>query len=139
MENGALGIEVKQNEEKHSTFVYHGIHVENHATVICELEHDSLSDIEKFLEHELTEHSTYDYTSGCYLPSDMFNVVFLPLHLGGHFVFEGANLRQILDYGMMVKNSAEDSIDWNKVREFAVKGGFFRFLCCSLLSQWNMH
>lgn len=125
-----LGIEVKQNEEKHSTFVYHGIHVENHATVICELEHDSLADIEKFLEQELTEHSTYDDTSGCYLPSDMFNVVFLPLHLGGHFVFGGANLRQILDYGMMVKNSAENSIDWNKVRELAVHGGFFRFLCC---------
>lgn len=30
----------------------------------------------------------------------------------------------------MVKNSAEDSIDWNKVREIAVRGGFFRFLCC---------
>ena len=35
----ALGIEVKQNEEKHSTFSFNGIHVENQATVICELEH----------------------------------------------------------------------------------------------------
>lgn len=62
----------------------------------------------------------------------MFNVVFLPLHLGGHFVFGGANLRQILDYGMMVKNSAEDSIDWNKVREFAVKAGSSDFSVVSM-------
>lgn len=125
-----LGIEVKQNEEKHSTFIYHGVHVENHATVVCELEHGSLSEIETFLEQELKEHSKYDNVSGCYLPSGMFNAVFLPLHLGGHLVYGGANLRQILDYGLMVKNSAEDSINWNKVRELAVKGGFFRFISC---------
>lgn len=125
-----LGIEVKQNEEKHSTFIYHGILVENHATVICELEHRSLSDIEKFLEQELNEHSQYDNISGCYLPSDMFNAVFLPLHLGGHFVFGGANLRQVLDYGLMVKNSTKDSINWNIVKELAIEGGFFRFISC---------
>lgn len=126
----ALGIEVKQNEEKHSTFHFHGIHVENHATVICELEHKSLSGVEQFLENELKEHSVFDDVSGCYLPSAMFNAVYLPLHLGGHFVFGGANLRQILDYGLMVKNSSCGSIDWDRVRALALEGGYFRFLCC---------
>ena len=126
----ALGIEVKQNEEKHSTFSVNGIHVENHATVICELEHKSLSGVEQFLENELKEHSVFDDVSGCYLPSAMFNAVYLPLHLGGHFVFGGANLRQILDYGLMVKNSSCGSIDWDRVRALALEGGYFRFLCC---------
>ena len=126
----ALGIEVKQNEEKHSTFRFHGIHVENHATVICELEHKSLSDVERFLENEVKEHSVFDDVSGCFLPSALFNAVYLPLHLGGHFVYGGANLRQILDYGLMVKNSSLGSIDWGYVKHLAEKGGFFNFICC---------
>ena len=111
----ALGIEVKQNEEKHSTFSFNGIHVENHATVICELEHKSLSNIERFLENELKEHSVFDEVSGCFLPSALFNAVYLPLHLGSHFVYGGANLRQILDYGLMVKGSTAGSINWDMV------------------------
>ena len=30
------GIEVKQNEEKHSVYSINGIHIENHASMICE-------------------------------------------------------------------------------------------------------
>ena len=126
----ALGIEVKQNEEKHSSFRFHGIHVENHATVICELEHKSLSNVERFLENELKEHSIFDDVSGCFLPSALFNAVYLPLHLGGHFVYGGANLRQILDYGLMVKNSSLGHGDWDKVKQLAEEGGFFNFICC---------
>ena len=125
-----LGIEVKQNEEKHSTFRFHGIHVENHATVICELEHKSLSNVERFLENELKEHSVFDDVSGCFLPSALFNAVYLPLHLGGHFVYGGANLRQILDYGLMVKKSTVGSINWEIVKRLAEEGGFFNFICC---------
>lgn len=126
----AIGIEVKQNEEKHSTFLYRGIHVENHATVICELEHKSLSGVEQFLEDELKEHSVFDDVSGCFLPSALFNAVYLPLHLGGHFVYGGANFRQILDYGLMIKESTIGSIDWDIVKRLAEEGGFFNFICC---------
>ena len=126
----AMGIEVKQNEEKHSTFSFNGIHVENHATVICELEHKSLSNVERFLENELKEHSVFDDVSGCILPSALFNAVYLPLHLGGHFVYGGANLRQILDYGLMVKKSTVGSINWEIVKRLAEEGGFFNFICC---------
>ena len=124
-----LGVEVKQNEEKHSTFRFRGIHVENHATVICEIEHKSLSRVEQFLEGELKEHSSFDDVTGCYLPSAMFNAVYLPLHLGSHFVYGGANLRQILDYALMVKKSC-GKIDWNRVKHLAEGGGYFGFLCC---------
>lgn len=123
-----LGIEVKQNEEKHSTYDFEGVHVENHATIICELEHKTLAKVERFLENDLIKNSIYDEVSGCFLPSDMFNAVYLPLHLGNHLVYEGANLRQVVDYALMVKNATK--IDWNVVREFAIDGGYFKFLCC---------
>lgn len=38
----AKGIEVKQNEEKHSVYDYDGVHVENHASIICEQEQSFL-------------------------------------------------------------------------------------------------
>lgn len=125
-----LGIAVKQNEEKHSTYFYGGVHVENHASVVCELEHGSLAGVEEFLEEELGNSSSFDARSGCYLPSAMFNAVFLPLHLGGHFVFGGACLRQVVDYALAVRCASVGEIDWERVRSLAVEGGYWGFVCC---------
>lgn len=124
-----MGIEVKQNEEKHSVYAFEGIHVENHATIINGIEHKSLNVVEKFFETELRDNSEYDEVSGCYLPSALFNAVYLPLHIGGHFVYNGATIRQVVDYALMVKQQ-HTLIDWNKVKELANLGGYFRFLCC---------
>lgn len=122
----SLGIKVKQNEEKHSTYSFDGVLVENHATIICELEHKALDKVEKFLEDELTNNSVWNSNIGCSLPSDMFNAVYLPLHLGFHFVYNEANFRQVLDWALFVNK--HHSIDWNKVREFAEDAGYFDFL-----------
>ena len=98
------GIEVKQNEEKHSVYSINGIHIENHASMICEQEHLSLLKVEWFLKEDLDKNIHLDEETGCWLPSTMFNVVFLPLHFAGHFVYGGANLRQIVDYALVVKD-----------------------------------
>lgn len=127
------GIEVKQNEEKHSVYSINGIHVENHASIICEQEHFSLLKVEEYLKKDLNTNSHLDEETGCWLPSTMFNVVFLPLHFAGHFVYGGANLRQIVDYALVVKNANLNSnihqIDWDKVKVLAIEGGYFKFLC----------
>ena len=96
------GIEVKQNEEKHSVYSINGFHVENHASMICEQEHLSLLKVEEFLKDDLERNLHLDEETGCWLPSTMFNVVFLPLHFAGHFVYGGANLRQLVDYALVV-------------------------------------
>jgi len=127
--NEKLGVEVKQNEEKHSVYEYKGVHVENHATIVNELEHKSLSVVEKYLENELKEHSEYDEVSGCFMPSAMFNAVYLPLHIGSHFVFGETNLRQVIDYALMV-NRQHQLIDWKKVKDLAIEGGYYQFMCC---------
>lgn len=128
------GIEVKQNEEKHSVYSINGIHVENHASMICEQEHLSLLKVEVFLKDDLDKNLHLDEETGCWLPSAMFNVVFLPLHFAGHFVYGGANLRQIVDYALVVKNATINSdtnqIDWERVKALAIEGGYFKFLCC---------
>lgn len=128
------GIEVKQNEEKHSVYSINGIHVENHASMICEQEHLSLLKVEEFLKEDLDNNLQLDEETGCWLPSTMFNVVFLPLHFAGHFVYGGANLRQIVDYALVVKNanlnSYSNQIDWERVKALAIEGGYFKFLCC---------
>lgn len=129
-----LGIEVKQNEEKHSVYDYHGVHVENHASIICEQEHPSLLKVEAYLKDELNTNIYLDEETGCWLPSAMFNAVFLPIHFAGHFVYGGANLRQIIDYALVVRNAKENSdfnlIDWDIVKKLAIDGGYFKFLCC---------
>ena len=66
--------------------------------MICEQEHLSLLKVEEFLKDDLERNLHLDEESGCWLPSTIFNVVFLPLHFAGHFVYGGANLRQIVDY-----------------------------------------
>ena len=128
------GIEVKQNEEKHSVYSINDIHVENHASMICEQEHLSLLKVEEFLKDYLDKNLQLDEETGCWLPSTMFNVVFLPLHFAGHFVYGGANLRQIVDYALVVKNadlnSDNNQIDWERVKALAIEGGYFKFLCC---------
>lgn len=128
------GIEVKQNEEKHSVYSINGIHIENHASIICEQEHFSLLKVEEFLKDNLDKNLHLDEETGCWLPSTMFNAVFLPLHFAGHFVYGGANLRQIVDYALVVRNANHSSntnqIDWEKVKTLAVEGGYFKFLCC---------
>lgn len=102
--------------------------------MICEQEHLSLLKLEEFLKEDLDNYLYLDEETGCRLPSIMFNVVFLPLHFAGHFVYSGANLRQIVDYALVVKNANLNSntnrIDWEKVKALTFEDGYFKFLCC---------
>lgn len=49
-------------------------------------------------------------------------------------MYGGANLRQIVDYALVVKNanlnSDTNQIDWDMVKTLAIEGGYFKFLCC---------
>jgi len=62
-----------------------------------------------------------------YYPSPNFNAVFLPLHMGEHFVNEGASLHQLLDWIVFLEKCG-DQVDWPKVYELADKCGFRKWL-----------
>lgn len=123
-----LGIEVKQNEDKHSVFEFEGITVENHATFTNVVEYPSHRQMEEFLQAEAQK--AYPVEMGgavMYLPTAMFNAVFLPCHIAGHFVYGGMSLKQIVDWAVFVSKHHSE-IDWMQVFELASGAGFLPLL-----------
>lgn len=129
------GIEVKQNEDKHSTFPWKGITVENHAAFIGDIVHPCLDAVEQFLEEQAScavPHAMQlpdGKSVEVFLPSPTANAVFLPLHTGVHFFHGEASLRQLCDWATYVQaHSAE--IDWDKAEAIAKRAGYYPFFRC---------
>lgn len=123
-----LGIEVKQNEDKHSVFEFKGITVENHATFTNIVEYPSHRQMEEFLQAEAKKARAVDMGGAVmYLPTAMFNAVFLPCHIAGHFVYGGMSLKQIVDWAVFVSRH-HGEIDWARVLELARGAGFLPLL-----------
>ena len=64
-----------------------------------------------------------------FFPSVTTNALFIPLHLGEHFVHGEASLRQVCDWYCFVKAHHSD-IDWTLVEMKSKEAGFFEFLSC---------
>lgn len=130
-----LNIRTKQNEDKHSTFVYKGLSVENHAVFVNDECHPSLHTLEFFFEEDADNAIPYNIrlTEGkdvsVFFPSVTTNALFIPLHLGEHFVHGEASLRQVCDWYCFVKAHHSD-IDWTLVEKKSKEAGFFEFLGC---------
>ena len=122
------GVEVRQNEDKHSTFTYKNISVENHATFVNVVEHPSLRELEDCLEQEAHE-ARFDEAVEVYLPTPTADALFLSHHLAGHFVYGGASLKQVSDWAMLAMKYGKE-IDWNRVMEVAERAGYGRLLEC---------
>lgn len=130
-----LSIRTKQNEDKHSIFEYKGLSVENHAVFVNDECHPSLHSLECFFEEDADNAIPYTIrlTEGkdvsVFFPSITTNALFIPLHLGEHFVHGEASLRQVCDWFCFVKAHHSD-IDWTLVEMKSKEAGFFDFLCC---------
>ena len=123
-----LGIGVKQNEDKHSVFEFKGITVENHATFTNVVEYPSHRQMEEFLQEEAQKARAVEMGGAVmYLPTAMFNAVFLPCHIAGHFVYGGMSLKQIVDWAVFVSRH-HGEIDWTRVFELAEGAGFLPLL-----------
>ena len=129
------GIITKQNEDKHSTFLYEGLSVENHAVFVNDECHPSLQTLEKFFENDSKNAISYSFhfvengNITVYFPSIETNALFIPLHLAEHFVHGEASLRQICDWFCFVKANYK-YINWNFVENKSKEAGYFEFLCC---------
>ena len=129
------GAKVKQNEDKHSTFQFEGVTVENHASFINAKVHPDLERLDIFLKSEaahdvplrLKTKSGDNVT--VYLPSHTANALFLPFHCASHFVHGEALLRQLCDWACFVRKYGKE-INWNFVWTEAVAAGFEKFYCC---------
>lgn len=124
------GIKSKQNEDKHSTFVFNGIMIENHAHMINTMVHPQLCYLEDFFETEAENAVKIEIgSSSCYIPSDNFNALFLAYHAASHFCRDEANIRQLCDWATFILNKGK-KVDWDYVEKQAKQSGFFKFLCC---------
>ena len=124
------GIKVKQNEDKHSVATYEGVHLENHASFLNVQEHPSLNLLESILESECENASAVEVgKSSILVPTVLHNALFLSSHIAGHFVFEGASLKQLVDWAVFLKNN-DTAIQWDKVFALVDDAGYGTFLRC---------
>lgn len=129
-----LNITTKQNEDKHSTFIYKGLSVENHAVFVNNECHPTLQSLEQFFEKDAKNAISYDLKLNqeekvtMFTPSVTTNALFIPLHLAEHFVHGEASLRQVCDWYCFVKAHHID-IDWDVIESKSKEAGFFDFLC----------
>ena len=123
-----VGVTVKQNEDKHSTFKYKGTVVENHASFLNVVEYPSSSILERFLEKEASNSPILNLGQvDVYIPSVKMNSLYLPCHTAGHFMYGGLTLKQLTDWALFVTRFG-DVIDWDDVYFYSRSVGFYRFL-----------
>lgn len=117
-----LGITVNRNNEKHAVFYYKGVMVENHCNLLAFSHHKTEKLINEFLNEE-AEHCLRVADGGYYLPSPMFNVLYLFRHMARHFGIEGINLRILLDWGLFLRNNRHQ-IDFDKIQSLCAACGY---------------
>ncbi len=120
-----LGVSVKLNEDKHSTFSYRGLSVENHAHFLNVHEHRSLRGVESFLKEEALRAKVVSLDGvNVYVPTPLMNAVFLPYHMISHFVYGGISMKQLVDWAVFLKRNGR-IVNWSVVREVIEKAGCF--------------
>ncbi len=113
------GIEIDNTHHHHSVFSCHGITVENHYDFLNVYSHLSSWKIEKRLKKLAEDAFTLEIGRGqnVYLPSSDFNALFILRHTASHFAGSAMNIRQVIDWGMFVKNH-HDEVNWNTLLPF---------------------
>lgn len=110
-----LGISVRREYHKHSTFDYGGVEVENHAKFIDDVSHKSNVRFERTLMSVLDgEECLASPVDNVLLPSPTFNALFLLRHTGEHFASNEITLRHVLDVGLFFRRW-HSQIDWQLV------------------------
>lgn len=111
--------------DKHDVFDYYGSHFEHHNYFVG---NDSKSgkDINKYLLNLLKEDKGVAMKDGLYYPSIEFNAIFLMIHSTKHLANEGATLKQIIDWGMFLRNIDLESNDvqLNKIKTILEETGW---------------
>ena len=107
-----LGINVRREYHKHSTFDYNGVEVENHAKFIDDVSHKSNLRFENILMSILKRGECIaSPIDNVLLPPPTFNALFLLRHTGEHFASNEITLRHLLDVGTFFCRYHAD-IDW---------------------------
>lgn len=111
-----LGIKVRFDNYKHSSFDYLGLDIENHkfCTGIRGFKWNRHS--EKILQNILLRHAEFEHIDDSPLlcPPAEFDALFLIKHAFAHFLPEGVGLRTLCDWACFL-NKQQHNVDWEQM------------------------
>lgn len=104
----AQSIELEPETEKHISFIYNNVHIENHRHAALFYNPVQNIKLRQFIKRWFKSpgKTLTVYDTDVALPAPGFNAVYLLLHILTHFIPEGIGLRQICDWTCTLKNYA---------------------------------
>ena len=127
-----LSIVADNSHHHHSVFTYEGMMVENHYDFLNVNSHLSNGWIEReFKSLSTSEHGSYKLRNGVEIifPSPLLNALYVTRHNACHFAAERMNLRQLLDWALLMEKRSDD-IDWLYFWGMCNKMGMVKFVLC---------
>lgn len=109
------GVAVNRDFYKNSSFVWDGLHVENHQFCTPVRGNRAMKRLEAVLRRLVVENNTVD-----------FNALFLMEHLWSHFFEDALTLKQLTDW-IVFYRGFNNSVDWQLFETLAKDCGFWRF------------
>ena len=109
------GVEINRDFYKNSSFVWDGLHVENHQFCTPVRGNRAMKKLEVVLRRLVNEDNTVD-----------FNALFLMEHLWSHFFEDALTLKQLTDWVVFYKEF-HSTVDWQLFEKQAKDCGFWRF------------
>ncbi len=127
-----LGIHADCSHHHHSVFTYKGAMVENHFDFINVHSHRSGRRIERVFKRLAADgHEEQTLGNGAEItyPSPLLDCLFVARHNACHFASDHINIRQLLDWCLLVENRHRD-IDWERFWAWCGEMGMERFVLC---------
>ena len=123
-----VGAEVDDSWYKHSVISYRGEVFENHQFFVHTRDGKGGKLLEKELEEALKVDSSQFAPLSEYVvcPPIQWTAMFLTYHACAHFISEGLNLKQVLDWAMFL-NKHQNNVDWPRFYEFCGRHRLSRF------------
>ena len=108
--------------DKHDVFDYAGTHVEHHSYFVGRNSKSGKLLNERLLE-TIGRHKGVKVADNVYYPTPDFNVLFILSHTIGHMSYEGAILRNVLDFGLFLIKDG-DNVHWSEVASVLEETGW---------------
>ena len=146
-----MGIKVNKRDFRHSIFTWDGVKIENHRICASSVRGKRrLKKLDDYLKELLMglDKIDYQYIDGtCTIsPPPLFNVIFFIQHAYSHFMNEGLTLKNICDWGVLVKTYYYNGDSfWHNYNNVCKEYGFLNFsdslsriiyLVCGVKAPW---
>lgn len=93
---------------KHSEYLWQGVQIENHRTILNVRRNRTERELEALLTGLLKQEGTHDAGGGMEVPRATFNAIFLIRHAAVHFAKEGINVRHLCDWACFLERHREE-------------------------------